>query len=303
MKRVYITGAAGLLGANLAYRIRNDYAVFGSDRNPLLLPGLSLTRMDYRQPDVLERDIRAVCPDCVIHCAAYSDVDGCERNPELARQMNVTLAERTAFACRSVGARMIYISTDAIYCGEQGTLSREDSPVSPCNVYAATKLAGERHTPEDGLILRTNFVGYNARTRISFFEWMTSAMHRGETLRLFGDVSFSPLSVDGFVRILALCLERPLCGVYNASCDGSVTKLWFGQTTQRIFGLSNATIEEISVRQAPFLARRSNNMGLDNRRLQQALGGSSFGSAEDTILQLKALWDAGYPQMLRRFSP
>ena len=128
--RIAITGANGQLGTSLQSILTHHQV-------------LALTRPDF---DVTNEKITALIadlePDLVIHCAAITDVDDCERDPDYAFRVNADGTKNVASACQRSGAAMVYISTDYVFDGtKEGPYLEGDKP-DPINVYGASKLAG-----------------------------------------------------------------------------------------------------------------------------------------------------------------
>ena len=213
--------------------------------------------------------------------------------------MNTELTARIADICREHGIKMIFISSDAVYDGDAAAPHKETDALLPCNVYGKTKMLAEQLLSSEDLILRTNFVGFNIRERLSFFEWILKEMRAGNTLTLFDNVDFSPLSVSAFAEIIRQCICRDLSGVYNACCTGSITKYDFGMLTRSVFGFEETTIIPIKVEESRLFAKRSHHMGMDNSLLANALG-IAIDSPRDTILRLYSEYTQSGPDMLRR---
>ena len=193
--------------------------------------------------------------------------------PAGAYALNADAAARLAAAARALGARFVHISTDAVYDGERAGEHAEDEPPRPANVYAESKLAGERAVLEahpDALVLRTTMHGWTPAGRRSFSESILRGLLRGDRLTLFADVRFSPLVVtDHAALIKRLAGQR---GVLNLGAADAVTKEQFGRIVAREFGLSDAPIAGVSLASIGLSAARPRNTALDVTRLARALG-------------------------------
>ncbi len=142
--RVAVTGANGLLGADVVAQLLGRHEVLATDRGPSRLsPGpYAWADADLGDGQSVEAALREFRAEAVLHAGAVTDVDGCEREPELAWRVNVGGTEQVARACRAVGARLVAISTDYVFDGEAGPYSEDDVP-NPRGVYARTKRCGE----------------------------------------------------------------------------------------------------------------------------------------------------------------
>ncbi len=136
--RVLITGGSGLLAVNWALSIRNNYAVtLLLHRRKIYLTGIGT---DIASLDSLDECISVLSkyqPDIVIHTAGLTDVEKCESSPDLAQEVNVDLAKNMALACSEQGVKLVHISTDHLFSGDQ-ELVTEEVETSPVNNYAKT---------------------------------------------------------------------------------------------------------------------------------------------------------------------
>jgi dTDP-4-dehydrorhamnose reductase len=166
--RVLITGVSGLLGINLALEMAEEHMVFGVVNNhPLCtaaLPAgksLNIIRGDLTQPGVLHHILKTACPEWIIHCAALANLDACEADPALAHRLNSEVPGELAAIAVEIGARLVHISTDAVFDGQKGDYSEEDAP-NPLSVYARSKLDGERRVLDadpEAVVARVNMAG------------------------------------------------------------------------------------------------------------------------------------------------
>lgn len=277
MRRVIVTGAGGLLGAAVLRHFRDRLdAVEGWSHSATRLPdGTPLRPLDLTAPDAPEAALRAARPALVVHCAALTDVDGCERDPDAARALNADAPGRLARTAAGLGAAFVHISTDAVYDGERAGAHAEDEPPRPANAYARTKLEGEQAVlaaHPDALVLRTTMHGWSARERLSFSEVILRALARREPLTLFTDVTFSPLVVSDHARLIAALVERGASGVLNLGAADAVTKAAFGHLVAEVFELPADPIEGVTLASRGLDAARPRNTALDTTRLATVLG-------------------------------
>ena len=172
--RILVTGASGLLGINLALEAAKQHNVFGQvNSNPICTDSFSILTKDLLEPGAVEDLLDWAQPDWVIHCAALANIDACEKDPLLARELNTEIPRRLARHCRKGGARLLHVSTDAVFDGLTGGYEEEDSP-NPLSTYAETKLTAEYAVSEtypEALIARVNLFGWSLSGQRSLGEF------------------------------------------------------------------------------------------------------------------------------------
>ena len=306
--RLLITGASGLLGLNLALRIAqdadNDHIVYGSvHRHTIKTGAFQVIETDLLQPGAVERLLDQVQPDWVIHCAALADVDACEGSPSLAHQMNTALPAQLASYVARGGARLVHISTDAVFDGQRGLYREEDQP-NPLSVYARSKLEGElavaAANPE-AIIARVNLFGWSLSGRRSLAEFFFNNLSAGKQVNGFTDVFFCPVLVNDLAPLLLKMLSRGLRGLYHATGRDCTSKYEFGRAIAAHFGLDAGLIQPISVQQAGLKAMRSPNLTLRTDKLSRDLGEPPL-SLADGLANFYRLYQQGYPEMLRQLA-
>lgn len=302
MVRWMVTGASGLLGANLALetiaRGHPTTACYGS--HELALNGAECLPLPLTDPAAVREVIASQRPRIIVHCAAETRVDYCEDHPDVADAVNVRGTRAVAESAAHVGAKLVYVSTDSIFEGGTGRYSEDDEP-TPQNVYALTKLAGEqmvRRETANHLIVRTNLFGWSAQPTLSLAEWILDRLERGLTVPGFTDVVFSPVLVNHLAEIIFEAVARDLRGTYHVSASSTVTKYTFAQMVGKSFGFDPAQVIPASSADAGFRARRPLNTSLSSDRIVSALG-RNMPSVEDGILLFRRLRDAGHKSKLR----
>lgn len=296
---ILVTGCTGLLGSNLCYLLKDEYRVVGTSRSPLEMTGVEWVKGDISDPDFDKAVMAGDHFDAVVHCAALTNVDRCEEEPDLAMQMNRDASIRLAQAAVSDGAKFVFISTDAVFSGDKSSPYTEVDLVDPVNVYGLSKVQAEEAVLllDDALVLRTNMHGFNYLDKTSFSEWILSALRREERLRMFDDVRFSALFVNDLVNGIRKAIEADLSGLYHLASRDSMTKYEFGLSLAKVAGLQGE-IEPVSVDDMSFVAQRSKNMALDSRKLSAALD-VMMPSMQEGIVRYVTLEQEGYPAMLK----
>jgi dTDP-4-dehydrorhamnose reductase len=270
---ILITGASGLLGINLAMEASRQHTVFGTmNSHKLKTSAFTVMETDLLDPGAVERVLDESQPDWVIHCAALANLEACELAPELARQLNTELPKNLAVQCRKGGARLLHISTDAVFDGQRGSYTEGDTP-SPPGVYSQTKLAAELAVAEaypDAIIARVNLFGWSMGGKRSLAEFFFYNLQAGNPIMGFTDVYFCPL----------------------------LAKYDFGVTIARKFSFDPGLITPKSVTESTLTATRSPNLTLKVDKLIHDLGvvPPKISTALDRFY---ALYQQSYPQMLK----
>ena len=143
--KILITGAKGMLGTQVALDLKRGYTELGAI--PQAFVGADVVLADIDNLDITdkaatEKFIADCAPDVVINCAAYTNVDGCESNQDTAFMVNGIGSRNLAIACENVGAKLVHVSTDYVFKGDEPTPRREYDVTNPISVYGKTKNAG-----------------------------------------------------------------------------------------------------------------------------------------------------------------
>lgn len=292
MKRAYITGAYGMLGAALCSSLAGTYELAGCDiaQKPSGT-GFVADRIDITDQKAVYNSLLRARPNIVIHTAAYIDVDGCETNPALARKLNSDATRELCVFTNKLGAKFIYISTDAVFDGTKVGGYNEDDDPCPINVYGQTKLEGEQavldSSPEN-LVLRTNIYGWNIQPKVSFAEWVYNSLTETKRINMFTDVFYTPTYVYELARIMVSLDLDGIGGIVNAvGCD-CCSKFDFGVALARVFGLDASLIERSAMKDhIGFKARRPANMCLSSNKVSKLLGRRTQ-SLEDGLKEFRA---------------
>ncbi|MEA2008671.1 MAG: SDR family oxidoreductase [Chloroflexota bacterium] len=302
--RILITGASGLLGLNLAVEAATEHEVFGVvNVHPLRGAGFTVLGSDLLAPGEVERVFEASRPDWVIHCAALANLDACESNPTLAQKLNAELPGMIAAAARETGARLVHISTDAVFDGQKGNYTETDEP-NPLSIYARTKLAGEHAVAEAypaAIIARVNLFGWSISGKRSLAEFFFNNLKSSKSVMGFTDVFVNPLLANDLGEVLLSMLAENLHGTYHVGSKESLSKYEFGVKIAEKFGFDPALIRPTSVADANLGASRSPNLSLCVDKLIHSLTASTPKLSTD-LDRFYELYQQGYPQKLRVMS-
>jgi dTDP-4-dehydrorhamnose reductase len=263
MRRLLITGAGGQLGHDLV-------AAFAD--TSFAVTGRSHEQLDVSDRDAVLQAITALQPDAIVHAGAWTNVDGCELEPERAWAVNALGTRHVADGARRVGAHVVYVSTDYVF---DGTLDRPynewDTP-NPLSMYGRSKLGGERELDPGSTIVRTSWVC--GRHGHNFVRTMLRLAGTGDgELKVVADQRGCPTFTPDLAAVIRHLTVAQLPGVFHATNDGAVSWHEFAQAILRAAGSDPARVVPITTAQLdpPRAAPRPANSVLDNAALR--LGG------------------------------
>lgn len=227
--RPLVIGAGGMLGRALVRRLESEY--------PETI-GATRAEIDILDRFGMEAEIVRLNPTVVVNCAAWTDVDGCTRNPGRALEVNAEGAEHLARAAASSGCRMVQISTDFVFDGRLERPYVEDDVPSPIQAYGLSKLEGERRVAVaagDHLIVRTAWL-YGEHGD-HFVGRILARARSGETLRVVDDQRGSPTLVDDLADAIASLLRVEHRGVVHVVNTGVVSRFELARRALEATGL------------------------------------------------------------------
>jgi dTDP-4-dehydrorhamnose reductase len=226
--RIFITGAYGQLGQALQQA----------------LPGQPLSLAGHQELDVSDRNavftaIAAVRPELVIHCAAYTDVDGCARDPALAYRVNGLGTQNVALACQLSGIAMLHVSTNEVFSGEDPAGYEEWMPLNPRNAYGRSKAAAEEHVRNllcRYYIVRTAWL-YSPGGRNFIHAILKRARETGQ-LRVVTDEIAGPTYSHDLAAAIARLIATAQYGTYHFTNSGICSRWEFANEILRQTGMT-----------------------------------------------------------------
>ena len=266
MMKVLVTGIKGQLGYDVVNELkkRNHEAV-----------GVDIDEMDITDQSAVKRVIGEVKPDAVIHCAAWTAVDAAEEPSNIGKVMKIN-ADGTRYiagACREIGAKMMYISTDYVFDGQGNEPWEPDcGEYAPLNVYGKSKLEGEKAVSgqlDKYFIVRIAWVfGKNGN---NFVKTMLKLSETHDTLRVVNDQIGTPTYTYDLARLLVDMIETEKYGYYHATNEGGYIS--WADFAQEIFRQTKKSVQVIPVTTAEYgisKAKRPFNSRLDKSKLKIA---------------------------------
>ncbi len=261
--KVLITGASGMLGADLRTALGEEHELVLAD-----VVG-DVTQMDITDTAQVMSVVGACKPDVVVHSAAYTDVDGCERDPDKAYKVNAFGTWNVAAACQKYDAAMVYVSTDFVFDGEKTEPYIEYDLTNPLSHYGASKLAGERHVRElcpRHYITRTAWL-YGEHGKNFPYSIMNAAKTRKELKVVADQIGTPTLTVDLAATIKGL-IETPMYGAYHVTNGGFCSWYDFAVEILRLAGVTDVEVLPIKGEEWPSPTRRPAYSVLRNYSLE-----------------------------------
>jgi dTDP-4-dehydrorhamnose reductase len=256
--RVLVIGARGQLGSELILLLREEHEIIPATRAECDITDL---------PAVLSF-VRHVRPQVIINTAAYTDVDGCESNKDMAFKVNALGARNVAIAAREFGARLVHISTDYIFDGQKSDPYREYDQPNPINVYGASKLLGETFVKEQThrfFIVRTAWL--YGKTGRNFVKTMLKLAQEKEELQVVNDQWGTPTYTGDLAKQIKRLILTELYGTYHCTSQGSCTWYEFALGIFKQAGL-DVKVKPVTSDEFPRPAKRPKNSVLENYMLK-----------------------------------
>ena len=261
--KVLIVGKSGLLGGDLAAKYKNTFNTVAVGR----------AEIEFTQPATIKNTLHKHRPDVVINCAAMTNLDQCEREPELAFKVNADGPVELAKVCAQTRAKLIHISTDYVFAGRPDVPYTEDEQTQPLSVYSKSKVAGEekvRAALENHLILRVAWLfGFKEKCFVNFV--LRKAREKGRVPVIHdqvGSVTYTMDIGDGSKHLL----ENNCTGTYHLTNAGSCTRWEFANEIFRLRGLDTAMLQKISAAELGWIAPRPKSLILSKEKLKRDSG-------------------------------
>ena len=301
---VIITGASGLVGSRIIELLAHKYGFVAFDRSEAAdylnqLPLASHSAIDLLDTDSVRRVIEASPASYVIHLAAYTDVDGAEKeraegNTGLCYRLNVNGTEAVAAACRQSGKFLVYVSTEFVFDGKSGPYA-EDAKVAkdPEDIswYGWTKLLGEQAVQSSGAQSATVRITYPFRAgylqKADFAQRILQLYKAGNLYPMFADQKTTPTWIDDLATSLDIILAGRLAGNFHVACTDLTTPYDFAVALLDQFHQAGQTVEKgslVEFLKTPGRTPRPVNGGLLTTKIQQQ--GVSLSTCRQAIEEL-----------------
>ncbi len=281
-RKIILTGASGGLGSALMAKLSQHHDVLGlCHANPA--PGLK--ELDLREPAAIQKLAKEFQPEIILHTVGLTDVDRCDRDLEAALDINTRSTLHARLAAEAVGARIIHISTNDVFSGEQGLYREQDIPL-PVNFYSQTKYMAEQmlYGYQKSLILRFTILSWYASGKTTFAAWLVKSLRAGKPVSLYGDQYNSPLYVETLAEWIEALFDAN--GLYHLGSE-RWSRWQTGMAIAQAFNLDTSLIQKTSAVLAHTPAPRPLDVSLDCSKLK-----ADWGLTTTALAEVKRLADA-----------
>jgi len=276
--KILVTGICGMLGADLYQTLREQHEVVGFDANEFPSTPFSpppIQRGDITRIEEVKRAFTGLAPQMVVHTAAYTDVDGCEKNRDKAHNVNALGTENVCLASQDLGIPVMYISTDFVFDGRKDSPYLEEDEPRPINAYGRSKLAGEEYVRgllKEYFLVRTSWL--YGRYGKNFVDSILGLAREKKKLRVVSDQVGRPTYARDLSEKMKQLLSTKSYGIYHITNSGSCSWYEFAREILKLAGIKGVEVMPISSEELDRPAPRPRFSVLENCRLRLALGNS-----------------------------
>ena len=268
MKRILITGASGMLGAELCLSLQNNFDIYSYEKSSARnSKGLDITNIDE-----VNSAIAFVKPDIIINCAAFTNVDNAEMYKTKAREVNVVGLSNILKTCLK-DVKIIHISTDYIFDGSKGNYL-ESSIKNPLNYYGKTKLEAENYLVGSNynyLILRPNVLYGNNLKSSNFFSWVMNSLLVNKNINIVDDQLSNPAYIPDFVSVIQDSILLDYSGISHFGSEDVISRYDFAMKICKYFNLDHKLIKSLRTSDLNQIAKRPLNTSLNCSKIESDL--------------------------------
>jgi dTDP-4-dehydrorhamnose reductase len=272
--KLLVTGAGGLLGSEVARLASSRHIVYSAFNEHPPSDGRQV-KLNLLDSDAILVVVSNTRPDAVIHSAALTDVDKCEREHDIATKINEEATKVLSDSARRVGAFFLYVSTDYVFDGNKGMYAENDK-TNPVNFYGLTKLRGEESVRSSGaeFCIARGSVIYGARPaagKANFALWVVEKLRNGERVKVLKDQYVSPTLNQSMADMILEAVERKVTGTFHMAGASRVSRYEFALALADVLGLDGSLIEPALMEEMHWPATRPMDSSLDVSKVSSSL--------------------------------
>lgn len=275
MKKILVTGCNGQLGRaiNKEYEGSQEYEIYNTD----------VADLDITDVDKVIALVDEVKPYAIVNCAAHTAVDLCESQWDAAYKINAIGPRNLAIAAKRVGAKLVHVSTDYVFSGDEEAPRTEFDATNPQSAYGKTKLEGENFVKafaDKYFIVRTAWLYGDGK---NFVKTMLRLAETNDTVRVVSDQIGSPTSAKELAKAIAVLIPTDNYGVFHGTCEGLCSWADFAKKIFEMKGLSTK-VDYIKTEEYPTPAKRPAYSVLDNYMFKLTTN-HTFAQWEDALVE------------------
>ena len=263
--KLLVTGASGLLGHKVAQlALERGHEVFSIYKEHPTNLGNPI-KLDLINQSKISKVITKLKPDAIIHPAAYTDVDGCETNQDLAWKINAEATKHIAIASANINSHLTYVSTDYVFDGEKGLYTEEDK-TNPISHYGYTKLKGEEFIKEhatEWCIARPSAIYGWLDYKQNFATWLINNLNQKKEVKILKDQYISPTLNTNLAEMLLEIAERNMTGTLHTAGATRVSRHEFALKLAEVFNLNIDLVKPAKMNEMPWRAKRPRDSSLN----------------------------------------
>jgi dTDP-4-dehydrorhamnose reductase len=273
--KLLVTGASGLLGTRICQlAAKQNYEVYSAHSQHQPQFGIPI-KLDITDGTSLKQIFDKTKPDAVVHSAALSDVDKCEKEKDLAWKVNAEATSDIAQLCHKHNCFLVYVSTDYVFNGEKGNY-KETDPTAPINNYGLTKLKGEKEIKQskaEYCITRTSVMygSIPAAGKVNFALWLIEKLRKKEETKTVTDQWNSPTLNTDLAEMILEIVKKRITGTFHLAGATRLSRYEFAQKIAETFNLEKNYLLPTSSKEMQWLAKRPKDSSLNVDKAKQTL--------------------------------
>ena len=273
--KLLVTGASGLLGTRICQlSVGQSNEVYSAYSQHLPQFGTPI-KLDITDGTALKQLFDKTKPDVLVHSAALTDVDKCEKEKDLAWKINVESTSNLAQLCHKHNCFLVYVSTDYVFNGEKGNY-KETERTAPINYYGLTKLEGEEEIKKsraEYCIARPSVIygSIPAAGKVNFALWLIEKLRKKEETKTVTDQWNSPTLNTNLAEMILEIVEKRVTGTFHLAGATRLSRYEFAQNIAETFNLDKNCLLPTSSKEMQWLAKRPKDSSLNVDKAKQTL--------------------------------
>lgn len=270
-----VLGGSGLVGSSIINYAKNDFDIIFSynENKKNILNTQSFQINLIKNINEIETIIKNYDPRVVLHTIAHPSVDLCEMDHNIADKLHVDATRVIANTCASMGSKLIFLSTDAVFEGQSNKMYCEDDIPNPINYYGKTKLLAEKivlNASSTNTVLRTSVIyGWHKKSR--FTNWILDYLKNNKRVDSFSDQFNTPTLVDDLVKAILKIIDNNISGLYHATGKTCLSRYQFATLLAKQFSYDSSLIHPVTKFEKKQNAPRPTSTCLDSTKLEKIL--------------------------------